>query len=143
MGTVHAEITLKNSMDEFRVKEGLIKEAEIRSISVRAIVDTGAATLVINEEQRKILGLEIQEERKARVADGRWVFCQITEGVKVLWKDRWMLCPAMVIPNAESVLLGAIPLEGMDLVISPARQELVGAHGDEVQFMVYKLLICR
>jgi hypothetical protein len=30
------------------------------------------------------------------------------------------------------VRLGAIPLEDMDLVVNPALQELVGAHGDDV-----------
>ena len=137
MGTVHAEITIKNYNDCSLHAQGIVKEEDIRSMTVMALVDTGAATLVINEEQRQILGLGIMEERNARVADGRWVFCQITGGVEIHWKDRSMLCNAMVIPNADTVLLGAIPLEGMDLIISPARQELVGAHGDEVKFMVY------
>ena len=137
MGMVRAEIIIKNAGDCMLLARGVVKEEDVRSIAVTAVVDTGAASLVINEEQRQTLGLGIMEERNARVADGRWVFCQITEGVEIHWKDRWMLCPAMVIPNADPVLLGAIPLEGMDLVISPARQELVGAHGDEIKFMVY------
>jgi hypothetical protein len=29
-------------------------------------------------------------------------------------------------------VLGAIPLEDMDLIVDPKRQELIGAHGDEV-----------
>jgi clan AA aspartic protease len=136
MGTVYAEIKLENYSDVALCAQGIIKEDEVRSITVTSVVDTGAASLVINEEQRKTLGLDIMEERNARVADGRWVFCRITEGVKVHWKDRWMLCSAMVIPGADEVLLGAIPLEAMDLVISPARQELAGAHGDEVKFSV-------
>jgi hypothetical protein len=41
----------------------------------------------------------------------------------------------MVIPGAETVLLGAIALEGMDLMIHPARQELTGVHGDEIEYM--------
>jgi hypothetical protein len=41
-----------------------------------------------------------------------------------------------VVPDAEEVLLGAIPLEDMDLIVYPARQELIGAHGDEVVCMV-------
>jgi hypothetical protein len=34
--------------------------------------------------------------------------------------------------GTPDVLLGAIPLEDMDLVVNPAKQELIGAHGDEV-----------
>ena len=42
----------------------------------------------------------------------------------------------MVIPGAERILLGAIPLEGMDLMVNPVSQELAGVHGDEVLFMI-------
>jgi hypothetical protein len=41
-----------------------------------------------------------------------------------------------VLPGAEEVLLGAIPLEDMDLIVNPARQELTGAHGDEVVCLI-------
>jgi len=136
MGTVHAEITLKNMADEIRVKDGHLRKEDVRAVTVNAVVDTGAASLVINEELCQFLGLETKEERNARVADGRWVHCRITEGVEVQWKDRRTLCPAMVIPNSETVLLGAIPLEGMDLMVNPGKQELVGVHGDEVEFLL-------
>jgi clan AA aspartic protease len=135
MGIVSAEITLKNVADAVMARAGLIEEREVRSVAVTAVVDTGAASLVINEEIRDKLGLGIEEERTARVADGRNVFCQVTEAVKVDWKDRSVSCNAMVIPGAKAVLLGAIALEGMDLMIHPARQELTGVHGDNVEFM--------
>jgi hypothetical protein len=41
----------------------------------------------------------------------------------------------VVIPGAEFVLLGAIPLEFMDLMVHPAKQELVGVHGDNIELM--------
>ena len=135
MGTVYAEITLRNAIDSADCRRGIIQEKDVRSITVEAIVDTGAASLVINEEQCQALGLSIVEERQARVADGRWVHCKITEAVSVNWKNRQALCQAMVIPNASSVLLGAIPLEFMDLMINPGKQELVGVHGDDVILM--------
>jgi hypothetical protein len=34
------------------------------------------------------------------------------------------------------VLLGAIPLEGMDLMVNPVAGELVGVHGDEPLGMI-------
>ena len=135
MGTVHAEITLRNAFDEGKVLEGLIGEEEVRSITVTAVVDTGAASLVINEEQFQRLGLGIQMERKARVADGRRVFCKVTKPVEIRWKNRKTSCEAMVIPGAETVLLGAIALEGMDLMVNPVARELVGAHGDTEEYM--------
>jgi len=135
MGTVHAEITLKNLFDEEKAGEGLIREEDIRTITVAAVVDTGAASLVINEDICKKLGLGIERERIARVADGRRVYCKVTKPVKVLWKNRWTSCESMVIPGAETVLLGAIALEGMDLMVNPVALELTGAHGDTEEYL--------
>jgi len=135
MGTVHAEITLRNALDEGKAREGLISDEEVRSITVTAVVDTGAASLVINEEQFQRLGLAVGMERNARVADGRRIFCKVTEPVKIYWKNRKTSCEAMVIPGAETVLLGAIALEGMDLMVNPVALELVGAHGDTEEYM--------
>ena len=42
MGTVYAEITLKNTTDNEIFKRGLIKEQDVRSATVTAVVDTGA-----------------------------------------------------------------------------------------------------
>jgi len=137
MGMVHAEITLRNAFDDRRVREGLIKEQELRSLAVTAVVDTGAVSIVINEEQCKKLGLGITEERSAKMADGRRVACKLTEAVEVRWKDRSWICPAVVVPGAETVLLGVIPLEGMDLMINPKTQELTGVHGDTVEYMAF------
>ena len=41
------------------------------------------------------------------------------------------MLPAVVVADAKKVLLGALPLEAMDLIVDPVRQTLVGAHGDE------------
>ena len=137
MGMVYAEITLKNAIDEGKAREGLIRKQDVRTIAVTAVVDTGAASLVINEEQCEKLGLGIVEERNAKMANGRRVACKLTEAVEVCWKDRRWPCAAVVVPGAESVLLGMIPLEGMDLMINPKTQELAGVHGDTVEYMAF------
>ena len=131
MGSVYAEITLRNVMDTCRAQDGHIKEEEIRSLTVNALVDTGAMTLCINEDIRQKLGLKITGSRPVRVANGVRVITQVTEPVDITWKDRTMACKAVVIPGAELVLLGAIPLEDLDLTVNPGARELVGIHGDE------------
>ena len=136
MGMVHAEITLQNAADDVKVREGLIKEEEIRSITVNALVDTGAYSLVINEEQNKKLGLHVYKEQTVRLANGQRLTCKVTFPVKICWKDRETSCDAMVVPGAEVVLLGSLPLEAMDLMIHPKKQELVGVHGDIVEHML-------
>jgi hypothetical protein len=42
----------------------------------------------------------------------------------------------MVLPNMHDILLGCIPLEGMDLMVDPVNHRLVGAHGDEQVYLV-------
>jgi hypothetical protein len=56
--------------------------------------------------------------------------------VEVRWKDREATCEAALFPGEDEILLGAYPLEGMDLMIHPQRQEVVGAHGDTVRIVV-------
>ena len=132
MGIVYAEITLKNSGDIGNVQRGLITEQDICNITVTALVDTGSGTLVINEDIRQKLGLEIQGLRGITIAGGVKQTCKVTEPVHIQWKNRDTACRALVLPGEGDVLLGAIPLEDMDLVVNPVKRELVGAHGDEI-----------
>jgi clan AA aspartic protease len=136
MGTVYSDITLKNAGDVTNVQRGIIPEQEVRAATVNALVDTGAGTLIINEEIRQKLGLALEGWRRATLADGASAAYQVTEPVKIYWKDRQTACPAIVIPSADNILLGAIPLEDMDLIVDPQRRQLVGAHGDEVVCLI-------
>jgi clan AA aspartic protease len=136
MGIVHTEITLRNAFDVEKADEGLIKESEIRQTTVQAMVDTGAGTLIINEELREQLGLKIKGSRRATLANEAKEICQVTYPVEIYWNERYTAVPALVMPNSSEILLGAIPLEDMDLIVDPARQTLTGAHGDDVVCLV-------
>ena len=137
MGTVYAEITLKNGGDAIDGKRGLIKEDAIHSLTVNAIVDTGAGTLVISEEQRLQLGLEVRREHVVRMANNVQETVKITDPVEIHWKNRESICFPWVIPDSPKVLLGAIPLEDMDLIVDPKNEELVGRHGEEMEGYLY------
>lgn len=131
MGTVYAEITLKNAVDVVNAQRGVIGEAQIRTATVNAMVDTGAGTLVINEELRQRLGLEVRRLLEVTLADNTKAVCKRVEPVEVHWKDREMSCQPLVVSEGE-VLLGLIPLEDMDLMVDPTRQQLTGAHGEKI-----------
>jgi clan AA aspartic protease len=131
VGTVFAEITLKNGSDIVRLQDGNITDKDVRSLTVKAVVDTGAITLIINEEIRRELGLNIEGTRTASLAGGGKIDCKITEPLRIYWKDRDATCQAVVLPDGE-VLLGVIPLEFMDLIVDPVTEQLVGAHGDRI-----------
>jgi hypothetical protein len=131
MGQVFADITLKNAGDVSDVARGYITAPEVRETAVRAMADTGAATLVINEWVRAKLGLRIIGLKPATLANNRRERCQVAETVEVTWKDRSMTCRPLVISGDGDVLLGAIPLEDMDLLVNPVTQQVEGVHGDE------------
>ena len=132
MGTVYETITIKNHYDVRDALHGYIKEEGIRQATVEAVVDTGAITLFITEELRLQLGLDIMGEWPVTVANGQVEMANRTESVEIWWKDRSMVCRPYVLPNGNETLLGCIPLEDMDLIVDPARERLVGAHGDEI-----------
>ena len=82
MGIVRTAITLKNARDVYKVQEGIIKEQEIRQMSINALVDTGAWTMVINEKLQKDLGLEVTRTSTGKLADGTQIMYNI---VGLLW----------------------------------------------------------
>jgi len=135
MGNVYAEITVTNKEDMTRAKDGTIAEKDIRSVTVTALVDTGATLLVINEELCRQLGLGIVRTQTVRLAGGAKGMCKITEPVQIKWKDRDVSVNAVVLAEGDP-LLGVVPLEIMDLIVDPVRRELVGAHGDQPVLMV-------
>ena len=137
MGLVRAEITLRNTGDVSNARRGIIKDSEIRQMTLTALVDTGAFTLVINEAVRKELGLEITGRKHwAELADGTGQIYQLTEPVDIHWKDRDSSCKAVLLPESREVLMGAIPLEDMDLMVHPSKEELVGVHGDQAIYRI-------
>ena len=137
MGTFKEAITLENIADQILARHGHIKEAAIRRLTVEAMPDTGAWTLVINEDTREKLGLIIKGSTQSSLADGKSSTYPITEPVKIRWKDRNTALPAVVVAEAKDILLGALPLEAMDLIVDPVHQQLTGAHGDEPLYILY------
>jgi clan AA aspartic protease len=135
MSIVRTELTLKNRDDIALVQNGYIKESEIRQMTVNALVDTGAWTLVINNEIKEKLGLRVTGKEPGTLADGTKSFYDKAGPIELWWKDRCVHVDALVLPEADEVLLGAIPLEILDLTINPYR-ELIGVHGDVIKYRV-------
>jgi clan AA aspartic protease len=137
MGQVLTEITLVNVEDAAYARGGFISNDKVRKETVQAVVDTGAMRLVITEELFQKLGLVHTRDLNANLADGSKLTCKVTSGVYVHWNNRSTVVNAVVKPRIERVVLGLIPLEGMDLMVDPCNQTLVGVHGDEEVCIVY------
>ena len=125
MGLVHAEIKLTNSEDIGVFKRGYIKEEDIRHETVTALVDSGAYMLCINEHIKGQLGLSVVDSAQAELADGSIKQVDIVGPVEIRFKNRRCSVDAAVLPGEAEVLLGAIPMEDMDVLINPKSQKLI------------------
>jgi clan AA aspartic protease len=125
MGLVHAEIELVSVDDLALHRRGLLPKDDIRALKVRALVDSGAYMLAINENVKTQLGLPVIDRQVAELADGSQVALEVVGPVEVRFENRRVSADAMVLPGNAEVLLGSIPLEGMDVVIDPKQQKLL------------------
>ncbi len=125
MGLIYAEIEIINGGDLELVRRGYIDQDAVKRMWVTALVDTGSYMLAINQNIQEQLQLPVVEKRKAQMADGQIVECDVVAPVEIKFKNRRCSCSAMVLPGDSEVLLGAIPLEDMDVLIHPLRQELI------------------
>ena len=125
MGLVYAEIELINADDLALVRKHIIGEDEIKSMKVTMLVDTGSVYMCINETVREQLDLAIIEKRKGQLANGSIVEYDVAGPIEVKFKNRRCVVDAMVLPGDSEMLLGAIPLEDMDILVHPHRRELI------------------
>ncbi len=125
MGTVYAEIELINAAEIEMAKLHIIGDEEINRIKVKMLVDSGAYMLAINESLREQLNLTSKGKRKAQMADSSVAEYDVVGPVEVRFKNRDTVCNALVLPGDSEPLLGVIPMEEMDVLIHPLRQELI------------------
>lgn len=111
MGLVTAKVQLKNP-----------RNPSLQPITVEALVDTGAVHLRVSEHIAMQLQLEEIEKREVTTADGKRHLCGYVGPIQVTFENRNCFVGAFVL--GDGVLLGSIPMEDMDLVISPSRRRV-------------------
>lgn len=111
MGHIQAEIRLSNP-----------RRPELRSLSVKALADTGALMLCLPAHLAVQLDLTTESEREVTVADGRVMKVPYAGPIKVEFENRICFTGALVL--GDEVLLGVVPMEDMDLVLSPVERKI-------------------
>ena len=131
MGHVFTEIVLSNP-----------RQPALSSIPVQALADTGALMLCIPEHIALQLRLETESIREVSVADGRSMNVPYVGPIKVSFGNRFCYVGALVL--GDEVLLGAVPMEDMDLIVNPSRREVTvnPASPDIPHARVKSLLTC-
>ena len=111
MGHIFAQLELGNP-----------RKPELAPVTVKALADTGALMLCIPEHVALQLELDQESVREVSVADGRKRSVPYVGPVKVTFGKRFCYVGALVL--GDEVLLGAVPMEDMDLVVNPAKREI-------------------
>ena len=107
MGLVTAKLMLQNP-----------RKPDLQPVQVDALADTGSVHLCIPPHVQLQLGLEEVEKKEATLADGSRKLVPYVGPVELHFKNRVGFAGALVL--GDQVLLGAIPMEDMDLVVIPS-----------------------
>ncbi len=124
MGLVYADIELTNFADETLCEDGYLPKEKIRTMQVNAMANSGAIRLSINEKIKEQLGLRVRQSLSISLADGTKRVLDVAGPIRLKFKDRDCITDAFVLPNSEEPLIGAVPMELMDLVIIPSENKL-------------------
>lgn len=125
MGLTYADIELINAEDLGLARRYIISDDEVKRLHVNLLVDTGSYNLCINETIQEQLDLPFLEKRKGQLADGSIHEYDLVGPIVLKFKNRQTVCNALVLSGDNEPLLGAIPLEDMDVLIHPLKQELI------------------
>ncbi|MBF0143170.1 MAG: clan AA aspartic protease [Magnetococcales bacterium] len=110
MGLIHAELILKNPVSGAQMP-------------VRALVDSGALLLCLPHHIALQLQLPELEKREVTLADGSHQLVPYVGPVEIRFANRRCFSGALLL--GDTPLLGAVPMEDLDVLIHPARQELI------------------
>jgi clan AA aspartic protease len=95
---------------------------EQAGVEVQALADTGALFLIIPEHISVQLRLEEYAKKEVTLADGSRRMLPYVGPIQTTFKNRTAIVGAIVM--GEEVLLGAIPMEDMDLVVVPMERRV-------------------
>ena len=111
MGLVVAKLVLKNP-----------RLRRLAAVKVDALADSGSVHLCIPEHVREQLKLEAIGEKVVTLADGSKKRVPYVGPIEVRFKNRIGFAGALVM--GDQVLVGAIPMEDMDLIVVPRTRTL-------------------
>lgn len=112
MGLTNAKVQLRNP-----------RLPELEAVETDALADTGALHLCIPQHIQIQLQLEETDTKEVTLADGSRRLVPYVGPVELRYKNRVGFSGALVM--GETPLLGAIPLEDMDLVVVPKTGEVI------------------
>jgi predicted aspartyl protease len=133
MGKVQVPAIIENLEDLFKADAGTLPASEVRRVEVDdALIDTGATMLSLPKRLIRQLGLKQFRTRTSRTVGGT-IETRVYRAARLTVQGRDVVSDVAEIPDDCPVLIGQIPLEGMDFIVDPVNQRLIGnpEHGGE------------
>jgi clan AA aspartic protease len=112
VGISYADIGIENSLNK-------------RRIDARALVDSGSVFFTVPEHIALQLGFDTSEvsTREVVLADGSRRSVPMIDPIRVYFGNRYCSLSALVM--GDEPLLGAVPMEMMDLLLHPTSRTLI------------------
>jgi predicted aspartyl protease len=125
VGRFSVDLVVANNDDLALLRRGLLRDDQVRRQTIRGVVDSGAAKLVLPQAVVKELGLPPGDPISVRYADRRQVRRRQAEQVYVELLGRHGVFTAIIEPKRQTALVGAIVLEDLDLLVDCQGQRVV------------------
>jgi predicted aspartyl protease len=133
MGRFFVDVEIVNNRDLGNALSGHLDPKKVRRKTVRALVDCGAALLVLPQAVAKELGLPVKKKKvRVKYADGHKGLRVEVDEVRVYLSGRDAPFTAIVESKRDTALIGAIVLEALDLLVDCTNQRLVPRDPDHV-----------
>ncbi len=125
VGRVTSEVILANNEDVALAARGALAPEKVRRFTAKGIVDTGANHVVLPKTIADQLGLPVHGTATVRYADNRTATRTIVKQLSLETAGREGTFRAVVEPDRDTVLIGVLVLEDLDLIVDPGREKLV------------------
>ena len=112
MGLTYTKIKLSNP-----------RKSNLKDVEVDCLVDTGAMWTCIPEHVAIQLELEELEKREVTTADGKKHSCSYVGPIRIKFENRNCFTGAIIL--GDTVLLGAVQMEDMDVLVHPLKRKLI------------------
>ncbi len=112
MGLANAKIELRNP-----------RMPDLTPLEIDALADTGAVHLCIPEHVQIQLKLDEIDKKEVTLADGSQKLVPYVGPIELRYQNRIGFAGALVM--GDQPLLGAIPMEDMDLIAIPKTREVI------------------
>ena len=112
MGLTNAKIQLRNP-----------SRPELEAVEMDALADTGATHMCIPLHVQMLLRLDEADAKEVTLADGSRQLVPYVGPIELRYGNRIGFTGALVM--GDTPLLGAIPMEDMDLVVVPKTREVI------------------